>query len=437
MKEESENRNLSTWFSQLFGRTETTAPAAGILLMKSRILMWTVASCLFAALAIPAGLTAQDNPDHKPTITTFEVPGGGTGFRQGTLPTAINPKGTITGYYIDASGVAHGFLRDCDWERRGKECKEGGGTITTFDAPVASTGPGLGTFPIAINGTGEITGYYYGADFWTHGFLRTHDGSLTTFDVPGGGPGGGTVPAGINPAGEITGYFLNNVSLAFDGFVHAPNGTLTTFDDPDAGSGSFQGTFVFGESTFTTNNGGINAAGAIAASYIDASNAGHGFLRSRDGTFTTFDVTDGSQTSPTAIGLDNAIAGIYFQAIAGNPFGGNYRGFLRKPDGSFSTFDAATYPPCCIWTFAVAINPEGKITGYDNDGQSINHGFLRDGNGTITKFDAPGAGTAPNQGTVAVAINPEGAITGFYYDASDVSHGFVREGDREDRFRPR
>jgi len=404
--------------------------------MKSRILMWTAALCLFAALAIPVGSAAQDRPDHQPAITTFDVPGGGTGFRQGTLSTAINPRGTITGYYIDAGGLAHGFLRDCDWERREKECEEGGGIITTFDAPGAGTDPGLGTFPIAINQRGEITGYYEGAGYWSHGFLRARDGSITTFDVPGGGPGGGTTPAGINAAGEVTGYFLNNVTLAFDGFVRAPDGTLTTFDDPDAGTGFFQGTFFFGESTFTVNNGGINAEGAIAASYIDASNARHGFLRDRDGRFTTFDVTGGSQTSPTAIGPDKDIAGIYFETIAGNPFGGNYRGFLRNRDGSFSAFDAATYPPCCIWTFALAINSEGEITGYDNDGEGINHGFLRARNGAITTFDAPGAGTAPNQGTVAIDINPEGAITGFYYDANNVSHGFVREGDREGRFHP-
>lgn len=439
MTKESKNRTLSSWVSQLFVRTATTAPAAGILLMKSRIWMWTGASCLFAVLAIPAGLVAQDKPDHQPAITTFDVPGGGTGFRQGTLPTAINPKGTITGYYIDASGVAHGFLRDCDWERREKECEGGGGTITTFDVPGAGTDPQQGTFPTAINRTGEITGYYYAAGFWSHGFLRARDGSITTFDVPSGGdgPGGGTAPAGINAAGKITGYFLNNVSFAFNGFVRAHDGTLTTFDDPDAGTGFFQGTFVVGDSSFTFSNGGINAAGAIAAAYTDASNAQHGFLRAPDGTFTNFDVTGGSLTSPTAIGPDDAIAGIYFLAIAGNPFGGNFRGFLRKPDGSFSTFDAATYSPCCIWTFALAINSEGEIAGYDNDGHDLNHGFLRARNGTITTFDAPGAGTAPGQGTVADDINPEGVITGFYFDANNVSHGFVREGDREGRFRPR
>ena len=45
------------------------------------------------------------------TITTFDVPGAETGPFQGTIPLANNPAGAITGYYIDASNVTHGFLR--------------------------------------------------------------------------------------------------------------------------------------------------------------------------------------------------------------------------------------------------------------------------------------------------------------------------------------
>jgi hypothetical protein len=45
------------------------------------------------------------------TITTFDVPGAGTGPFQGTIPLCNNPVDAITGYYIDASDVTHGFLR--------------------------------------------------------------------------------------------------------------------------------------------------------------------------------------------------------------------------------------------------------------------------------------------------------------------------------------
>jgi len=45
------------------------------------------------------------------TITEFEVPGAGTGLVQGTYGASINTQGDVDGYYIDGSGVYHGFLR--------------------------------------------------------------------------------------------------------------------------------------------------------------------------------------------------------------------------------------------------------------------------------------------------------------------------------------
>src|SRR5690349_13687253 len=50
-------------------------------------------------------------------------------------------------------------------------------------------------------------------------------------------------------------------------------------------------------------------------------------------------------------------------------------------------------------------------------------------NTTITTFDAPGAGTAANQGTIGFGINPAGAITGFTRDANFARHGFLRAPD--------
>ena len=44
-------------------------------------------------------------------IIAFDAPGAGTGPGQGTIPLSNNPVDAITGYYIDASDVTHGFLR--------------------------------------------------------------------------------------------------------------------------------------------------------------------------------------------------------------------------------------------------------------------------------------------------------------------------------------
>jgi hypothetical protein len=98
---------------------------------------------------------------------------------------------------------------------------------------------------------------------------------------------------------------------------------------------------------------------------------------------------------------------------------------VRDSDGSYQAFDVATYPPCCIWTFGLSINPAGTIAGYDNDGYNIYHGFVRNRQGVITILEAPDAGTGYNQGTLPLSINPAGATTGNYIDASSVSHGFL------------
>jgi hypothetical protein len=73
-----------------------------------------------------------------------------------------------------------------------------------------------------------------------------------------------------------------------------------------------------------------------------------------------------------------------------------------------------------------SINPKGAITFWDQDASGVYHGDVRAPDGTITTFDAPGAGTGASQGTQAANINPAGAITGNYVDASAVAHGFLR-----------
>src|SRR6201987_1489322 len=80
-------------------------------------------------------------------ITTFDAPGAGTGSFQGTITAGadgLNPARAIVGVYFDASNVAHGFVRAAD------------GAITTFDVPGAGTGPGQGTETSGINPAGIV-----------------------------------------------------------------------------------------------------------------------------------------------------------------------------------------------------------------------------------------------------------------------------------------
>ena len=67
---------------------------------------------------------------------------------------AINPVGLITGWFFDNSG-AHGFLRTLD------------GAIVPFDVPGS-----VATFATEISALGAIIGFYYDADGMQHAFLR-------------------------------------------------------------------------------------------------------------------------------------------------------------------------------------------------------------------------------------------------------------------------
>src|SRR6266576_2730989 len=75
-------------------------------------------------------------------------------------------------------------------------------------------------------------------------------------------------------------------------------------------------------------------------------------------------------------------------------------------------------------TYATNIAPSGPIIGFSRDANNVRHGFVRSQDGSFTIFDAPGAG--PGQGTRAYSINPSGTITGFFNDAVNVFHGYVR-----------
>jgi hypothetical protein len=104
----------------------------------------------------------QPHTQERTEIIIFDPPGTGTGPGQGSVAEAINPAGAIVGYYLDASGVNHGFLRDQD------------GAFTTFDVSGAGTGLFQGTFGLAINPAGAIVGFdIVDATGLSHSFLRT------------------------------------------------------------------------------------------------------------------------------------------------------------------------------------------------------------------------------------------------------------------------
>jgi hypothetical protein len=64
---------------------------------------------------------------------------------------------------------------------------------------------------------GAITGYYFDGN-GTHGFVRAAQGTITAFDVPGSTV---TFPVNINDSGFVTGWYQDG-SGNYIGFVRIP-----------------------------------------------------------------------------------------------------------------------------------------------------------------------------------------------------------------------
>src|SRR5436189_271055 len=203
-------------------------------------------------------------------------------------------------------------------------------------------------------------------------------------------------------------------SSTSDGFANfsdtpfvRPESTITTFDAPDAGTGPGQGTLA----------ASINPAEAIAGCYIDASDVSHGFLRAPDGIITTFDAPNagtgpGQGTIVFAVDCLNPAGAITATSLDASNV---YHGVLRAPDGSMTTFDAPGAGTGLFQgTLTFGINPAGTIEGHYVHPSEVTHGFVRTSDGTITTFDPPGVGAGPGQGTVPENLNTPGVVTGNY-----------------------
>jgi hypothetical protein len=288
------------------------------------------------------------------SITTFDAPGSVY-----TDPEGINGNGDIVGFYFDAGGVPHGFLRDHK------------GTISSIDVPFAGA---QGTFAFANNSKGTITGWYGDANGNDQPFVRSPDGKFTAVTPPG--DVFGALSQSLNNQDAIDGLFVDSNSV-LQGFLRQANGSIITFDAPLAGTGNGQGTLpAVVYSTYTHH--GLNERGDLTGAAVDSGNTAHGFLRTKDGNFVSFDVPG---------------AGV-----------GNLNG---------------TYPG--------SINSSGTIAGLYFDNNGVAHGFVRHADGSIVPFDAPGAAAVPGSGTNVFVINDSGAIAGYWGDAAGVAHGFIME----------
>jgi hypothetical protein len=118
------------------------------------------------------------------------------------------------GVYADADSLYHGFLLDKK------------GAVTTFDAPDAGNVPGFfqGTVPWAINTNGDITGYYVDATNLNHGFVRDKHGAIVEFDVPGAA--NMSAWESIAPNGAVAGFYFDPNGMVHGFMRGADRGAL-------------------------------------------------------------------------------------------------------------------------------------------------------------------------------------------------------------------
>ncbi|MBP0639106.1 hypothetical protein [Cupriavidus sp. AcVe19-6a] len=356
--------------------------------------LWKSVAAIFLAYGsqLPGQLAYSQTPsDGKVgTFTTFDIPGS-----TGTIPTAINSAGSITGYYFDASDLIHSFLRTPD------------GTIITFDPP-GSCAPSLTnvcSISTDINPAGVVAGTYVDPSRNGHGFLRDPDGAFTIVDAPGAN--NATDAKGINPTGTVIGGYFGPGFL-YHGYLRHANRIFTTFDPPG--------------STYTQADR-INPAGVITGTYQDVDGLFHGFVRYPDGKIETYDapLPGFILNSPaTTINTEGVVAGSY----CGDASCNSVHGFIRGRDGKFTSIDA---PGSNYGTSAAGINAAGTITGYYILADfSATHGFFRTRDGRFSTFDSPGSFA-----TVPAAISNGGVITGWYSDTTSC-HGFVHSPGASD-----
>jgi hypothetical protein len=366
-------------------------------------------------------------------------------------------------------------------------CAAQGGGINGEATYVSFSVPGSdGTYPMSINASMTVAGYYYVADVtptFVRGFVRDADGAITTFDV--GGPfglGDGTVwtiPESINAAGDITGFYQYppvgppgdawGEIAPVEGFLRYADGkaisiqtpppdeyflpiaqpvSINDFDEVVGNAPYLNPISVFTRSRGAVYKDGISFNKLTVATAINASSSvvgfsgrtgspSGGFVVHPDGFAAPVNVPAQSAQScaaggtfPDGINAAGTIAGWYVSSTD-NCTTANTGGFVMSPDGVFSLFEppgmllalpVGGFGGSLLAPHSISIDQAGDVTGSYTDAGGVEHGFVRNPYGTLTAFDPP-----EGKQTTATSIAGGGLVAGYYeYNSGGPAVGFIR-----------
>jgi hypothetical protein len=246
-----------------------------------------------------------------------------------TIAFGVTKNQTVTGYWLDSSGIQNGFVGPAD-----------GSNYTTFNDDGAG-----GTQPRGINKKGYITGIDNVQSGNTADYIpyeRSPDGTIT--DVTMDGTPLNYLIQGINKKGVFSGSYLDS-----SGNIFGYTGKNAQYK---------AGITLPGLTTTAVAGRGINDAGDIVGWYADSSGVQHGFLLSGT-TVTTID-DPGGTTNLEGINNKGEISGLYTDTSA------NRHGFTY--DIATKTFTELTVPNA-TFVEAWGLNDKG-VVAVDGAGSS-------------------------------------------------------------------
>ncbi|MGO9648903.1 MAG: hypothetical protein ACLPOO_12700 [Terriglobales bacterium] len=242
----------------------------------------------------------------------------------------INTANTVVGFFIDNSGVTHGFAIV-------------GSKFNTIDVPGATA-----TLLYGINNNNNAVGWYTDSSDVTHGLMITPDLKVTTIDPPGATL---TSAWSINDAGKIVGAYTDS-SGVYHGFTLV-NGTYTSYDAP--------GGAILTEIT------GINNKGDLVGIFDDSTGVEHGF-GVKNGQFIQIDdpSAGGVVTATDRVNDNNEYVGLW-----GTNTSGPFSGYHAK-----NNFFATITFPGSFETRTRGINNAGVVVGRYTDASGVIHGYF-------------------------------------------------------------